>query len=203
MIIDKYLDEVVDNLPEHPKFMHSNINVNVDEIKMIMINESMPNNINHYFYSSANNAEYAASAVSIFNKAGEEVSRVDDILNMGIYITSAVKWSKEEAIIPSEMVKKYSFLLEEELKLFRDLKVIMLMGDVAKKSMNIISKRNTKKNVIPSIATYKIRQNDFFYKDIQVIPSYIMTGPNLLLEKNKMNMIVEDVQKGLRILKLL
>ncbi|OYP53771.1 hypothetical protein CG709_01845, partial [Lachnotalea glycerini] len=142
-------------------------------------------------------------AVSIFNKAGEEVSRVDDILNMGIYITSAVKWSKEEAIIPSEMVKKYSFLLEEELKLFRDLKVIMLMGDVAKKSMNIISKRNTKKNVIPSIATYKIRQNDFFYKDIQVIPSYIMTGPNLLLEKNKMNMIVEDVQKGLRILKLL
>lgn len=202
MIIDEYLAKVVNSLPEHPEFMPSNVDVKAEQIKMIMINEVMPDNIEDYFYSPAKTAEFACAAVELFNKAGKEVNKIDDILNMGIYITSAVKCPKKDSIIPGTIIKEHSFLLEEELKLFPNLKVIMLMGDVAKKSMNMISKRTTKKNVIPSIATYKIRQDDFFYKDIQVIPSYIMTGPNLLIEKSKVTIIVEDIQKGLRILNL-
>jgi hypothetical protein len=200
MVVDEYLDKVAKEKSMNMELLKCNVDVDVDKIEMIMINEAMPNNIEHYFYSSNRTAEYALSAISIFQKAGADIKQVTDILNMGIYITSAVKHSKKESVISTDVVKQYSFLLEEELKLFKNLKVIMLMGDVAKKSVNLIAKRNTKKNVIPAMSTYKIRQENFFYKDIQVIPSYIMTGPNLLLEKNKVNMIVEDVQKGLRVL---
>lgn len=184
-------------------FTKCNVDVDVDKMQMVMINEAMPNNMEHYFYSKNQEAEYASSVVAIFQKAGVDINQVSEILDKGIYITSAVKCPKTESVIPTDIIKEFSFVLEEELNLFKNLKVIMLMGDVAKKSVNMITKRNTKKNVIPSMSTYKIRQENFFYKDIQVIPSYIMTGPNLLIEKNKVNMIVEDVQKGLRVLDIL
>lgn len=203
MIIDEYLENAMKEKSTEIEFEKCNIDIDVDKMQMVMINEAMPNNMEHYFYSTNQAAEYALSTVAIFQKAGVDIKHVSEILDKGIYITSAVKCPKKESVIPTNIVKEYSFLLEEELKLFKNLKVIMLMGDVAKKSVNMITKRNAKKNVIPSMSTYKIRKEKFFYKDIQVIPSYIMTGPNLLIEKYKVNMIVEDVQKGLRVLEII
>lgn len=69
----------------------------------------------------------------------------------------------------------------------------MLMGDVAKKAFNIISKKESGKNAVPSISTYKLRNTEIFYKGIRIIPSYIMTSQNILIEKSKFEMASEDI----------
>ena len=55
------------------------------------------------------------------------------------------------------------------------------------------NKKFTKKNIIPSGSTYKIRSQEFYHGNIRVMPSYIITGGNLLIEKGKMHMIAQDI----------
>ena len=81
------------------------------------------------------------------------------------------------------------------------MKVIMLMGDVAKKAFNMISKKATGKNVIPSVSTYKIRKSEIWYQGIRIMRSYIMTGQNILIEKSKAEMAAEDISVMLSIIK--
>ena len=69
----------------------------------------------------------------------------------------------------------------------------MLMGDVSKKMFNQITKKHLKKNAVPSGATYKIRQTPFYTAGIRVMPSYILTGGNILIEKSKVAMAAEDI----------
>ena len=74
------------------------------------------------------------------------------------------------------------------------------MGDVAKTAFNEIAKRKTNKRVIPSGSTYKIRGLQYYYGQVRVFPSYIMTGGNILIEKSKRNMISEDIKEMMKIL---
>lgn len=69
----------------------------------------------------------------------------------------------------------------------------MCMGDVAKKAINMIYKQHTKKNIIPNISTYKLRNTIIESEHIRFIPSYIMTGKNILIEKSKFQMASEDL----------
>lgn len=77
----------------------------------------------------------------------------------------------------------------------------MLMGDVAKKAFNMITKKSTKKNVISAVSTYKLRSSEIYYESIRVMPSYIMTGKNILIEKSKVTMATEDIATMLEIIK--
>ncbi|WP_373887485.1 hypothetical protein [Desulfosporosinus nitroreducens] len=69
----------------------------------------------------------------------------------------------------------------------------MLMGDVAKKAFNMISKKTTKKNAVPGVSTYKLRNSEIYHEGIRIMPSYIMTGQNILIEKSKFEMAAEDI----------
>lgn len=114
-------------------------------------------------------------------------------MNLGIYITNAVKTPKSEYAVSKESIEESLPALEREIQLFPNLKVIMLMGDVAKKAFNIISKKASGKNAVPSISTYKLRNTEIFYKGTRIMPSYIMTGQNILIEKSKFEMASEDI----------
>ena len=35
------------------------------------------------------------------------------------------------------------------------------------------------------MSTYKLRDSEFYFNDVRIIPSYIMTGANILIEKSK------------------
>ena len=115
----------------------------------------------------------------VFNDAGYSINSINDILNLGVYITTAVKCAKIENSVSTDTIKQCSFILEEELKLFPNAKTYMLMGDVAIKSFNYISKRNTNKPTIPNGSTYKLRNQSFYYEDKRVFPSYIITGKKI------------------------
>ena len=139
------------------------------------------------------NGIFEMDQAKALQKAGLDVSSIQDILHLGIYITNAVKTPKTQYAIEKESIEKSVPYLEKELALFPNVKVIMLMGDVAKKAFNMITKKATKKNAVPSISTYKLRNNEIYYGTIRVMPSYIMTGGNILIEKSKVQMASEDI----------
>ena len=173
--------------------LHFNdVDVMPETIYAIMINEVVPSCIEEDFYGKPD-AAYMTTTIPLFRKAGIEVSSVQDILNSGIYITNAVKTPKTEYAVSKESIEESLPYLERELALFPNVKVIMLMGDVAKKAFNMISKKATKKNAVPSISTYKLRNTEILYNGIRIIPSYIMTGQNILIEKSKFEMASEDI----------
>ena len=142
-------------------FRFNNVDIIPETIYAIMINEIVPSNPEEDFYGKSD-AAYMTTTIPLFRKAGIEVDSVQDILNKGIYITNAVKTPKTEYAVPKESIEESLPYLERELALFPNVKVIMLMGDVAKKAFNMISKKVTKKNAVPSVSTYKLRNTEIF-----------------------------------------
>lgn len=178
----------------------NNIEIDPLMIKAIMINEVVPSDPSQDFYGTPD-ADYLKTTIPLLQGAGAEVSSIQEILQKGIYITNAVKTPKTEYAIDKSSIENSLPYLEAELSLFPNIKVIMLMGDVAKKAFNMIAKKSKKKNVIPSISTYKLRNSEIYYDGIRVIPSYIMTGGNILIEKSKVTMATEDIAIMLKIIK--
>ena len=165
-----------------------------------MINEVVPSDPVQDFYG-APDADYLKTTIPLLQGARTAVSSIQDILQLGIYITNAVKAPKTEYVIDKSSIENSLPYLEAELSLFPNIKVIMLMGDVAKKAFNMITKKATKKNAIPAVSTYKLRSSEIYYKGIRVMPSYIMTGGNILIEKSKVTMATEDIAAMLKIIK--
>ena len=178
----------------------NNIEIDPLTVKAIMINEVVPADPAQDFYGSAD-ADYLKTTIPLLQGAGAAVASIQDVLQMGIYITNAVKTPKTEYTIDKSSIEKSLPYLEAEISLFPNVKVIMLMGDVAKKAFNMITKKATKKNAVPAVSTYKLRNSEIFYQGIRVMPSYIMTGGNILIEKSKVTMATEDIAIMLEIIK--
>lgn len=178
----------------------NNLDIDPLTIKAIMINEVVPSDPLQDFYGTPD-ADYLKTTIPLLQGAGAKVASIQDILQKGIYITNAVKTPKTDYTIDKSSIENSLPYLEAELSLFPNIKVIMLMGDVAKKAFNMITKKSTKKNVIPAVSTYKLRNSEIYYEGIRVMPSYIMTGKNILIEKSKVTMATEDIAAMLEIIK--
>lgn len=165
------------------------------KIRAIMINEVPPVDEDDSFYSLKEDPAYMRTVLPLFQNAGVAVNSMADILALGIYLTTAVKTPKTGYEVNPDTITAHLPLLEKEIAAFPELKVIMLMGDVAKKAFNRIAKKQTGRNVIPSGATYKIRGGEFHWDGKRIFPSYIMTGGNILIEKSKTAMISEDIAR--------
>lgn len=183
------------------RMQFSNVDIQPEKIRAVMINEVVPGDSEQDFYGGGRTA-YLETTIPLFQKAGACADTINDIIDLGVYITNAVKVPKSEYAISREQIEKSLPFLEKELSLFPDLKVIMLMGDVAKKAFNLISKKTSGKNTIPALSTYKMRSREFYYKGIRIMPSYIMTGQNILIEKSKFQMASEDIANMLEIIRL-
>ncbi|MBE5796585.1 MAG: uracil-DNA glycosylase [Clostridiales bacterium] len=162
------------------------------QIRALLINEIVPADPSQDFYGSSGDA-YLSTALPLLRQGGLPVESIGDALRMGVYITNAVKIPKETSAVPPESIELSLPWLEQEIALFPNLRVIMLCGDVAKKMFNRISRKAAKRNVIPSGATYKLRAAAYYHGSVRVIPSYIITGGNLLIEKSKTAMIAQDI----------
>jgi len=177
-----------------------NIEIEPDKINTLMISEAPPQGANDYFYAQ-NNPFYMQTTAQAFRDAGLSVSSMKDVLNLGVYVTTAIKCGKTGYSASSKTVENCSSILEKEMDLFANTKTILLMGDTAIKAMNYIAKRNIGKRIIPSGSTYKIRKTKYFYKNVRVFPSYLQTGKSYLIEKSKRKMIAEDIKAAVSALK--
>jgi uracil-DNA glycosylase len=127
------------------------------------------------------------------------VRSIEDILDLGIYLTTAVKCGKTGYGIKAGTIKECSLILEEEITLFPNVKVFLLMGDVAIKALNYIANRVGEEKVIPAGSTYKIRGGEFYFQGKRAFPSYTQAGPSFFIEKSKRRMIAEDIGAALEV----
>jgi hypothetical protein len=172
------------------------LDLDAQSIRMLVISESVPVNPANDYYAPGKSA-YARSTLSAFRRAGVEAESMQALLGQGIYFTSAVKCPKTSHTIQVDTIKECSRLLEREVALFPNLKVILLMGDVAIKAFNSISIRVHKQRVIPDGPTYQIRAWKFAFNGIRVLPSYPQVG---LIDKSKVNLIVEDIANAMKLM---
>ena len=192
--------ELQRQLGQNPHIRLNDVEIDPAAIRAMMINEVVPADPAQDFYGESGE-EYLSTAIPLFRQAGLEVHSIQDILGMGVYITNAVKTPKTAYAIEKERIDESLPWLEAELALFPNVQVIMLCGDVAKKMVNTIVRKTARKSVIPSGATYKLRANTYYHGSIRVIPSYIITGGNLLIEKSKVRMITEDIAAMAKIIR--
>ena len=159
---------------------------------------SAPASPNQYYYAGADSL-FQRTTVQAFNDAGAKVSSVRDLVGLGVYFTTAVKCGKTGYGIKTSTIKECSLILEKELALFPNVKVLMLMGDVAIKALNTIAQRIGEARVIPAIPTYKLRSQKFHFQEKRVFPSYLQAGPSFFIEKSMRKMVAEDISTALQL----
>jgi len=174
------------------------VEIDPEKVTVLLISEAAPANAEDYYYAGAE-ALFAKTTLLAFQDAGARVQSVQDILAMGIYLTTAVKCGKTGYGIATDTIQQCSHLLEKEIALFPKVKVYLLMGDVAIKALNNIAKRNGEPRVVPAGSTYKIRGGEFSFRGARALPSYVQAGPAFFVEKSKRKMIAEDIAKALHL----
>ena len=182
----------------HESYVVPSVDLEPGYVSIIMISEAVPANPSDYYYARGNPL-FERTTVQAFKDAGSNVSSMQDLTRLGVYLTTAVKCGKTGYGIEANTVNECSLILEKELTLFPKAKVIMLMGDVAIKAINSIAKRNNEPRVIPAGPTYRIRGGEYFFRSRRVFPSYLQAGPSYFIEKSKRRMITEDIAKALAI----
>ena len=180
----------------HECFIIPDIEVNPDKVSIVMVSEAAPVDPADYYYATGDSL-FQQTTVQAFNDAGANVSSIRDIINIGVYLTTAVKCGKTGYGIKTSTVKQCSLILEKELALFPHVKVYMLMGDVAIKAINDIARRAGEGRVIPAGSTYKLRGREYLFRGKRVFPSYLQAGPSFFIEKSKRRMIAEDIAAAL------
>lgn len=184
---------------KHDRYILPNVSIKPATVSAVMVSEAAPDNASDYFYGKGDPL-FQRTTVQAFNDAGANVSSVRDLLNRGVYLTTAVKCGKTGYGVRTDTIRECSRLLEKELLLFAKAKVLMLMGDVAIKALNCIAHRAGEKRPIPAGSTYKIRGQEYFFRGLRVFPSYLQAGPSFFIEKSKRKMIAEDIAAALRLL---
>jgi uracil-DNA glycosylase len=179
-------------------YMVPDIDLDPQSIKVMLISETAPIEAKDYYYRSCE-ALFARTTVQAFQEAGIKVNTIQDLLHKGIYFTTAVKCGKNDYAVATSTIAHCSALLEREIGLFPNIKVILLMGDVAIKGLNAIAKRQGEPRVIPAGSTYKIRGGTFNYHERRVFPSYLQAGASFGIEKVKQRMIADDISKAMEV----
>jgi uracil-DNA glycosylase len=172
-----------------------------ERIRVVMISEVPPASPNDYLFADGNPLQ-AETTLTAFRDGGVDLSSMQELLDFGVYVTTAVKCGKTGYGVSARSIQNCSALLETELALFPNVEAFLLMGDVAIKALNYISKRQDGKRVIPAGSTYKIRKHVYTYQGRRVFPSYLQAGPAFFIEKSKRRMIEEDIRAALECVKL-
>lgn len=180
----------------HDSYQVPNIELDPQQVKIILISEAAPENPADYYYAQGEPL-FQQTTLLAFQDAGSTVSSFQKILDLGVYLTSAVKCAKIGYGIKSGTIKECSFILEKELDLFPNVQAWLLMGDVAIKAVNYIAGRAGQGRVIPAGSTYKLRGQDYTFRGRRAFPSYLQAGPSFFIEKSKRRAIAEDIRAAL------
>jgi len=177
-------------------YLVSDVDIDPAKVTILLISEASPENPTDYYYAGEK-ALFAQTTLLAFQDAGAKVQSMQELLHLGVYLTTAVKCGKTGYGIATPTIEHCSHLLEKEIALFPNIKIYLLMGDVAIKAINIIAKRNSEARVIPAGSTYKIRGGEFTFRGARALPSYVQAGSAFFVEKVKRKMIADDIRKAL------
>jgi len=166
------------------------------DVRIVLISECAPPNPSDWYHAEGDPL-FAQTTVQAFRDAGAEVSSISEIVGLGVYLTCAVKCAKTAAGIATGTVDQCAHVLEQELAPFTSVAAWLLMGDVAIRAVNTISKRTGEGRVIPAGSTYRIRSGEYHFRGGRAFPSYLQAGPSFFIEKSKREMIAQDIRAAL------
>lgn len=184
----------------HESFSVPGVEVDPERVSVVLISEAAPADPGDHYYSPGDPL-FLRTTLQAFRDAGECVGSASDILDLGVYMTTAVKCGKTGYAVSTSTVKECSVLLEAELELFRSVRAYLLMGDVAIRALNCIAARQGLGRVVPAGSTYRIRAEKYFYRGARVFPSYLQAGPSFFIEKSKRRMIEEDIRAAMALVR--
>jgi uracil-DNA glycosylase len=182
---------------DHDGYVVPDVDLDPKRVSIVLISEAAPPDAADYYYAQGRPL-FERTTVQAFQDAGAAVSSIQDILDLGVYLTTAVKCGKIGYNIKAGPIKECSLLLERELALFSHVQAYLLMGDVAIRAINYIARRAGEGRVIPAGSTYKIRGAEYSFRGARAYPSYLQAGPSFFIEKSKRRMIAEDIAAALR-----
>ena len=165
-------------------------------IRMVAVCEALTESGDD-FLSAPRDSIYVSNIVAAFRSGGAEIDSVEDLPDLGVYLTVAVKAPKATASISTATVEEQAPVLAAELDALANVRVVVLMGDVAIKAMNAVARQRRQRRVIPSGPTYKLRHGEYHYGEVRVLPSYLPTGRSYLIERSKREMVAEDLRLAL------
>jgi uracil-DNA glycosylase len=180
----------------HPGYQVPGVEIDPRVVRIVLISEAAPVDPGDHYYAPGE-PFFAQTTIQAFQDAGAEVHSVAEILDRGVYMTTAVKCAKTGYGLKAGTISECSRLLEAELGLFPDVQALLLMGDVAIKGVNAIARRNGEPRPIPAGSTYKLRGEPYRFRGMRVFPSYLQAGPAFFVEKSKRRMIAEDLAAAL------
>jgi uracil-DNA glycosylase len=180
----------------HDCYLIPDVEIQPEKVSVVLISEAAPADPADYYYA-AGDPLFQRTTVQAFKDAGAAVGSMQDILDLGVYLTTAVKCGKTGYGIQTATVVQCSHILEQELDLFPNVQAYLLMGDVAIKAVNAIARRAGQPRAIPAGSTYKLRGPAYFFRGQRAFPSYLQAGPSFFIEKSKRQMIAEDIAAAL------
>lgn len=142
---------------------------------------------------------YHRDTIDAFRSAGYNVTSLDDINRLGVYVTTAVKCPKIGFGVMQETVEACSFRLEAELDAFPNLRAILLMGNTAIRAINVIAQRKYGAPAVPTGSAYKVKGHEYPFGNISLFPSYPESGRNLSIEGNKQDVIAVDIRNAIAV----
>jgi len=184
---------------DHARHEVPGAEVDPGRVRMIVVAEAPPAEAADGLYARGM-PFHLETTLDAFRAAGVPASSRRDLEARGIYLTTAVKCAKFGYGAGRPTVEACSHLLEKEIDLFPEARVIMLMGDVAIGAFNAIARRRTGKRLIPSGPTWKARAGQYSFEGKRVFPSYLQTGKSYLIERSKREMIAADLRAGLALI---
>ncbi len=85
-------------------FIFPKIAINPNKIKLIMISEA-PSSISSEYYYNNIKSTFFTNTQTVLLDAGVSVSSYDDITDIGIYLTTAIKCSKKGYLVSAGTIK--------------------------------------------------------------------------------------------------
>src|SRR5512143_2917226 len=111
---------------KHECYNVPDLSVDPEKISILLISEAAPAHIQDSYYAEGDSL-FQQTTVQAFNDAGARVGSIQEILDLGVYLTTAVKCGKTGYGIKGETIKECAHILEKELALFPQARVLLLM----------------------------------------------------------------------------
>ena len=186
----------------HAAYRMPKVDLDPTKVRIVLISEAAPEDPADDYYADGatqSGSLFEQTTVLAFQDAGAQVSTLREVLDLGVYLTTAVKCAKTGYTMKAATINACSELLAQELALFTNVRAYLLMGDAAIKAVNAIARRDGDGRIIPAGSTYKIRGEAVTWRGARVFPSYLQAGPAFFIEKGKRAMIAEDIREALRV----
>ncbi len=171
--------------------------IKAEAVRLLLLTDGYPPDFAQHYVHSDPRAMPWQNTRQVFATAGIEVGSFEDLVARGILLATCL-----DEVAPAKTtagdVTRAAARLEPLLAALLNLRAIGLMGDLAIAAFTRVHKARTGTRLIPAASTYKIRGEDFFWGDIQVLPSYLHTGKSFLIERSKQRMVADDLVRMLR-----